>query len=94
MVAQLQEMGAPPERIAELQNQASEFEVDPDNWETVALFMQLQTQWRMGPAGATGLDYLAVEALFRILEVEDRQARFQDLRVMEAAALRENQKMG
>lgn len=55
----------------------------------------MRTQWRMGPAGPVGLDYLAAYPLL------DRQHRgsadawneaFADLRVMEAAALNEMRK--
>ena len=39
-------------------------------------------------AGVCGLDYSAVEWLFRLYEVKDQQAVLQDLQIMEAAALR------
>lgn len=32
-------------------------EVWPENQEACELFCSLSTQWRMGPSGATGLDY-------------------------------------
>ncbi len=37
--------------------------------------------------GIIGLDYTAVDALFRIYKVKDRAAKMNDLRVMELAAL-------
>jgi hypothetical protein len=33
------------------------FEVLPENWEAVQMFMRCQTQWRTGMAGLIGLDY-------------------------------------
>ena len=64
-----------------------DFEVWPDNWPAVEMFLRCQTQWRTTMSGVCGLDYSAVEWLFRLYEVEDQQAVFQDLQVMEAAAL-------
>ena len=32
-------------------------EVWPENWPAYALFAYMRTQWRVGMAGATGLDY-------------------------------------
>lgn len=59
----------------------------PENWPAVALFVELTTQWRFGPAGPTGLDY----GVLPILCPEWRD-HFDDLRVMEAAALEEMRK--
>ena len=64
-----------------------DFEVWPENWPAVEMFLRCQTQWRTTMSGVCGLDYSAVEWLFRLYEVEDQQAVFQDLQVMEAAAL-------
>lgn len=87
VVAQLEELGAPPSVIAEVQQQKTDFEVDPDNWETVLLFVQAQTQWRVGMSGPIGFDYCAIEALFRLLEVQNTREQFLALQVMERAAL-------
>lgn len=62
----------------------------PDNYQAVSTFIELQTQWRVGGMGsATGLDYVAALAVIRELDLEKDEARelFQDIRVMEAAAL-------
>ncbi len=34
------------------------------------LWQAAQTQWRVGMAGATGLDYVAVESLARTLRID------------------------
>ena len=65
-----------------------DFEVWPDNWPAVEMFLRCQTQWRTTSAGVCGFDYVALEWLFRLYEVEDQQAVFQDLQIMEAAALK------
>ena len=65
-----------------------DFEVWPDNWPAVEMFLRCQTQWRTTSAGVCGLDYSAVEWLFRLYEVKDQPAVLEDLQVMEAAAIK------
>lgn len=82
--------GAPPEIAEGLRARAepTEFEVHPDNWETVMLFQRIQTQWIQGPGGATGLNYPSVFATMDRLAVKDPDgALFAGLQVMERAAL-------
>ncbi|MFS8973857.1 DUF1799 domain-containing protein [Cupriavidus necator] len=74
---------------------AESCQVHADNWESLQLFLTLQTQWRQvaGMAGCVriGLDYAAIETPLRLYEIKRkrRAALFNDLRVMEAAALEE-----
>lgn len=65
-----------------------DFEVWPDNWPAVEVFLRCQTQWRTTMAGVCGLDYSAVEWLFRLYEVEDQPTVLENLQVMEAAAVK------
>jgi len=62
----------------------------PDNWDAVGVFASMQTQWRIGPAGVTGLDYAGLEGVMRLSGVKkrDRQDVFECVRVMEAEALK------
>ncbi|MFP4146590.1 MAG: DUF1799 domain-containing protein [Halorhodospira sp.] len=71
------------------QREATEesYEVWPENQEAYVLFQRCLTQWRVGQDQAIGLDYTGVEAVLRILEVEDWQDAFDRLQVMEHAAL-------
>lgn len=64
-------------------------EVWPDNWGASLLFVDLMTQWRMGMAGAIGLDYTAIPVVMDLRDVpaEERNSLFDDIRVMESAAL-------
>lgn len=74
-----------------------EFEVWPENWETVQIFLSLATQWNFTSSGEIiGLRYEAVFATMRLLNVATRKmpAIFQNLRIMEASALREIRKRG
>ena len=65
-----------------------DFEVWPDNWPAVEMFLRCQTQWRTTASGVCGLDYSAVEWLFRLYEVEEPATVLENLQVMEAAAVK------
>jgi hypothetical protein len=68
---------------------SDEFEVWPDNWQALDVFMSMGTQWRVGVSGATGLDYGVlrdVMALRRVPKAEQAEL-FDWLRLMEGEAL-------
>ena len=65
-----------------------DFEVWPDNWPAVEMFLRCQTQWRTTASGVCGLDYTAVLAVFRLYEVEEPTTVLENLQVMEAAAVK------
>lgn len=66
-----------------------ELEVETDCWETVMLFLRVQTQWRYSFGGPSGLDYPAVFQTMDRLRVVDTEGHiFEGLQVMEVAALR------
>lgn len=63
----------------------------PENWTAFCLFADLQTQWRVGASGPSGLDYMV---LYRELDEMNLSAPEyaelkNDIRVMEFAALAE-----
>lgn len=63
----------------------------PDNAETVATFLALQSQWRVGPLGGyLGFDYPGLQAALAMRGVKPKARRqlFDDLQAMERAALR------
>lgn len=68
---------------------AEAFEIMPANWTSIVAFLACETQWRaaVGMAGLVwlGLDYAGVDVVLRRLGSD---AAFEDLRRMEAAALR------
>ncbi len=78
-----------------------DFDVLPENWDTLHAFLAAQTQWRHGPSGRlVGLDYAGVRAAVRGLAADGLGAArqggrlrwrrvFNGLRVMEAAVLEE-----
>ena len=73
------------------QQNAQAIEVWPENWRVFVLFSRVQTQWNVSMGGPTGLRY---EALYPLLDREakdgeDWQQLFEDLQILEAAALKQ-----
>lgn len=64
-------------------------EVWPENWRAFDLFRWASTQWRVGAAGATGLDYNPLlHKMDRMnLEPAEYEVLEEDIRTMELAAL-------
>jgi hypothetical protein len=63
-----------------------------ENWDTVMMFLRMQTQWNTTMAGYLGLKYevlLMPGGLLDLYSVGDRLEMMEGLRVMEAAALTE-----
>lgn len=69
--------------------EGEEVVVWPENLPATKVFLAMKTQWRIGMAGYTGLDYGALPEIWRRLKVpvSDRDAIFDDLRHIEQAAL-------
>lgn len=75
--------------------QGEEVGVWPDNLQAVNVFIAASTQWRTGMNGATGLDYTALEATMRMMNIKEHGEVLDDVRVLEDTALdtmRKNQK--
>ena len=81
-------MGLPSDLIADAEGVADQ-EVFPDVWPALDMLIDMQTQWRVGAAGATGMDYTALETLMRVKRVKaaDRADLLGDVRRMESAVL-------
>jgi hypothetical protein len=70
-------------------------EVWSENWQIFQIFaFDLATQWRVGMCGATGLDYNVLPFIFRTRGIPRSEwaTAFDDIRAMEAEALKEMQK--
>lgn len=78
-----------PASLADHLEGADEVEIWAEHWPAVRVFESLSTQWRVGMAGPTGLDYAALPAVMDLLGIDDRAAVFDDLRILERAALEE-----
>lgn len=64
-----------------------DFEVLPEAWPAVEMFLRVQTQWRVGMAGLIGLDYTAVKWCFELKDVSKPAELLADLQVIEARVL-------
>lgn len=58
--------------------------VIPAAWPAVAMFLKVQTQWRVGMGGVIGLDYGAVRWCFELEQVTEPAELLEDLQVIEA----------
>ena len=87
--AEAKKLGIPVKTL-QASEQWRDAEIWPDQEQTVAVFSAMMTQWRFGPAGATGLDYTALPAVMDMLDVRGplRQEVFCGIRIMERAALK------
>ena len=50
------------------------------------LFLQCQTQWRVGSSGVIGLDYGVVLQMMDLYTVDNQRQTLEDLQVMESRA--------
>lgn len=83
-------MGLPQAWLDEAEDtEPDPLEIWPENWPVVEVFLALSTQWNMvAMVGPTGINYPAMETIFRIYKVENQREMLDDLQVMERAALR------
>jgi len=69
-----------------------------ENWESLMMFLRMQTQWNVTMGGYVGLKYevlLGAGGLMSLYDVENPRELLEDIQVMEAAALAElNKKDG
>ncbi len=63
------------------------YEVEPEAWPALQLFLMVQTQWRTGGSGLVGLDYGAVRWVMELQGVTDPLAVLDDLQVIEARVI-------
>jgi hypothetical protein len=60
-----------------------DYEVTPEAWPAVSMFLKVQTQWRVGMGAVIGLDYGALRWCFELEEVENPRELLEDLQVIE-----------
>jgi hypothetical protein len=74
------------------------FEVWEENWESLMMFLRMQTQWNVTMGGYVGLKYevlLGAGGLMSLYDVDNPRGLLEDIQVMEATALAElNKKDG
>ena len=84
-----EELGLKPEDYGEDES-IYEVGIFADCWNSVMVFEALSSQWRVSFAGATGLDYQAIPVVLNLKGIKKNQHEkiFNDIRVMERAALK------
>lgn len=99
MLEALKAAGAPPEVIAAASSsadaEADDFEVWPENWLAVRIFVDLETSWTLVVPGfgagprRVGLPATEIHAAVSLCGVRkrDRPNLYRDLRTMERAAI-------
>ena len=70
-------------------NPEEEVLVWPEHWAALELFTCLLTQWYHGFNGRTGLNYAVLPVVFELngIEKDQQRARFDEIQIMERAAL-------
>ncbi len=63
----------------------------PENWIAVQIMIRTKTQWNVGMGGPVGLQYLVVNMLLDLMNIDqqDRLDVLDDIRAMEVEALQE-----
>lgn len=65
-----------------------EFKVLKENWRSVQMFLKLSTQWVWAGMGdRAGLNYQSLEFLLKLYPTKKRRRIFEDIQIMELAAL-------
>lgn len=78
--------GADVSCLPEVVQNPKQFEVWPEHEDAVHLFLQCQTQWRVGNSGVVGLDYAVVLQMMDLYAVGNRRQALEDLQIMETRA--------
>lgn len=89
---ELENLNAPSEIVEQIRAKNSSvaaFYVMPENWQACLIFMRLGTQWIVSPTGEVGgLNYTAVEILFKMERVKNRKQIFEDIQTIEAEVVK------
>lgn len=86
-------MTLPPAQQARVDAAAENaMDIADANWPAVTVFLHSTTQWRVGMAGATGLDYTAVEAVMRMLGIDGSADALSRVTIVEQEVLKQWQR--
>ena len=66
---------------------AQDYEVMPEAWLAVRVFLKVQTQWRADAGAVIGLDYGAVRWVCELLQLTDTLEVLGDLQIIEATVV-------
>lgn len=73
-------------------NTEEHYEVWEENWESLMMFLRMQTQWNVAMTSFIGLKYevlFGANGLMRLYDIENPRDLLEDIQVMEAEALKE-----
>ncbi|AEQ39213.1 hypothetical protein [Enterobacter phage F20] len=76
-------------RRSDYEADLEEIHFDEETAQSWQLFQAMQTQWRIGMNGPTGLDYNTLPMLFELYKIDNREAALIDLQILEGAYLKE-----
>ena len=83
----------PPEWTDPALTEPQHFEVWPENWEAVFLFVRCQTQWHWRPDGQrSGLIYSELLAMGNLYQIDSLSQVVEDVQVIEAEILSQGAK--
>ena len=69
-------MGMTPEEIkARVATEPKALGIWPENWDAFRVFEKMLTQWRVGMAGATGMDYGVLPLVMGWCEIPEKQQK-------------------
>lgn len=85
----LRAMGVNSAAIEAYRSERDDFEVWPENWPAVQVFVKSSTQWYSDFGQKTGLNLPGVESVARALSIPFDADLLDALQVMEAATLKE-----
>lgn len=85
----LASMGIPQDKWDQMRGEAVT-DIWPENWAALEVFSALQTQWRVGMAGPTGLDYAVLPVVMDLQGIApaERAECFAGVQEMESEALK------
>ena len=85
----LRAFGVVPDKPLEAREESGIFYLWPEHLSALSLWRDVQTQWRVGWNGRTGLDYAGVRFCLDLAGLcgDELRQRFEELQIMERAAL-------
>ena len=85
----LEAFGADESSLPAELREPQQYEVMQDNWDSVLMFLRVESQWRTTSSGVMGLDYnvlLGSGGLMDLYDVAEPRQTLEDLQVMEGTA--------
>jgi len=76
--------------LSEMVEGNQDFEVFAENWHALEVFTACQTQWNYAGMGSpVGINYNALESVMRMMNIDDHNQCFEQVRFIEQGALQQ-----